>query len=160
MTTAVVPAALPQLLTRRWLLVGIGNDMRGDDAFGPLLARALVAAGLLAIDAGLAPESVTGPIRRADADVLILADASDWGGAPGDVRLLGPEALLEGGTSTHDPSLGLLLSVLTAERPLEVRVLLAQAATRAFGAEPSPDVLRSVDRLAGVFLARSGSRAP
>ena len=32
---------LAPLVARRWLLVGIGSDLRGDDAFGPLLARPL-----------------------------------------------------------------------------------------------------------------------
>ena len=152
-TTAppTVPPTLAPLLERRWLLVGIGNDMRGDDAFGPLLARALLAAGLPAIDAGMAPENVTGPIRRAEPDVLILADATDLGAPVGTLRLLGPEDLLEGGTSTHDPSLRLLLDFLTAERPLEVHVLVAQAGSRALGASPNAAVEEGVARLAEVF---------
>ena len=138
--SASVPSSLDALLARRWLLLGIGNDMRGDDAFGPLLARRLIAAGLPAIDAGMAPENVTGPVRRIAPDVLILADASDFGAPPGTLRLLGPEELLEGGTSTHDPSLRMLIAFLTAERPLEVHVLVVQAATRDLGALPSKAV--------------------
>lgn len=151
MTPSPVPAGLAALLERRWLLVGIGNDMRGDDAFGPLLARRLIAAGLPAIDAGLAPENVTGPIKRSGAEVLILADASDFDASPGTLRLLAPEDLLEGGTSTHDPSLRMLIAFLTAERPFEVHALVAQAATRELGAVPSPGVLQAIEELAGAL---------
>ena len=145
-------AALPDLLRRRWLLVGIGNDLRGDDAFGPLLARRLIARGLPAIDAGMAPENVTGPIRRAAPELLILADATDLGEPVGTVRLLKGEDLAEGGTSTHDPSLTMLLTYLEAQldEPPEVRFLAAQAGTRALGAEPSPalrDAVVAVDAL-------------
>jgi hydrogenase 3 maturation protease len=146
-----VPRGLHALLERRWLLLGIGNDMRGDDAFGPLLARRLIAARLPAIDAGMAPENVTGPIQRAAPDVLILADASDFGAPTGTLRLLGPEDLLEGGTSTHDPSLRLLIAFLTAERPLEVHVLVVQAATRDLGAVPSKEVEDAVRVLEEAF---------
>jgi len=147
-------AALPNLLARRWLLVGIGNDLRGDDGFGPLLARRLLARGLPAIDAGQAPENVTGPIRRAAPEVLILADATDLGEPIGTVRLLAASDLAEGGTSTHDPSLTMLLAYLEAEseHPPEVRFLAAQAGSRDLGAEPAPAVVDAVAMLEALFL--------
>ena len=146
-------AALRGLLARRWLLVGIGNDLRGDDGFGPLLARRLLARGLPAIDAGQAPENVTGPIRRAAPEVLILADATDLGEPIGTVRLLAASDLAEGGTSTHDPSLTMLLAYLEAqiEHPPEVRFLAAQAGTRTLGAEPAPAVLEAIEVLDALF---------
>ena len=149
-------AALPPLLARRWLLVGIGNDLRGDDGFGPLLARRLLARGLPAIDAGMAPENVTGPIRRAAPEVLILADATDLGAPGGTVRLLAASDLAEGGTSTHDPSLTMLLSYLEAHsaRPPEVRILAAQAGSRALGDEPSPALVDALETLTALFPAR------
>lgn len=146
-------AALPPLLARRWLLVGIGNDLRGDDAFGPLLARRLEAQGLPAIDAGQAPENVTGPILRAAPEVLILADATDLGAPVGTVRLLAAEDLAEGGTSTHDASLSMLLAYLDAEseESMDVRFLAAQAGSRALGTAPSPALVEALDRLAALF---------
>ena len=72
--------------------------------------------------------------------MLILADASDFGAPTGTLRLLGPEELLGCGTSTHDPSLRMLIAFLTAERPLEIHVLVVQAATRDLGAAPSKEV--------------------
>lgn len=146
-------AALPDLLARRWLLVGIGNDLRGDDAFGPLLARGLIARRLPAIDAGMAPENVTGPIRRAAPEVLLLADATHLDEPVGTVRLLRAEDLAEGGTSTHDPSLTMLLSYLEAEseHPPEVRFLAAQLGTRELGVRPSTEVVEAVETLLALF---------
>jgi hydrogenase 3 maturation protease len=141
-------AALEQLRHRRWLLLGIGNDMRGDDAFGPLLARRLRTEGLPAIDGGLAPENSTGPIRRAAPDVLILADAAELGEPPGTVRLLRPFDLAEGATSTHDPGLRILHYYLTADMPMDVVVLAAQPAGRELGDTVSPALLRAIDEVA------------
>lgn len=155
MSYARVPDGLASLLRRPWLLVGIGNDMRGDDAFGPLLARRLLAGGLPAIDAGMAPENVTGPMRRSDAEVLILADATDMGEPTGTVRMLRAEDLLRGGTSTHDPSLRLLLDFLTHERSFDVHVLVTQAGTRELGDPPSHEVLAAVYRLGAAFEAET-----
>ena len=103
---------LAPLVARPWLLVGVGSDLRGDDAFGPLLARRLVAEGLPALDAGTCPESETGPIVRSGAEVLFFADVGHLGAPAGTLRLLAPETALPGGTSTHDPSLALLVTYL------------------------------------------------
>lgn len=144
---------LASLRARRWLLLGIGNDMRGDDAFGPLLARRLRERGLPALDGGLAPENWTGPIRRAAPDVLILADATDLGTEPGTLRLLRPFDVADGTTSTHDPSLRVLHRYLAADSPLEVVLLAAQPAACELGAPASPEVLRAVEEAAALFGA-------
>jgi len=151
---AALAAALLPLLARRWLLVGIGNELRGDDGFGPALAARVRAAGGPALDAGTAPENLTGPIRRARPEVLLLADAADLGAAPGTVRLLPPAALAEGGTGTHDPGLGMLVQFLQAELGCEVVVLAVQPATVAFGAQRSPAVRAAEQRLAALLAGR------
>ena len=145
--TPDLAARLDPLLRRRWLLVGVGNELRGDDAIGPRVARRLKAAGLPALEAGPAPENLTGPIRRYAPDVLILCDAAELGEAPGTVRLLGGDDIAIGGTSTHDPSLTMLLEYLQSHHAMEVRLLAIQPATRALGAELTPEVLRAEERL-------------
>lgn len=148
---ASLGAALAPLFARRWLLLGVGNDLRGDDAFGPLLARRIAAAGRPAIDAGTAPENETGRVRRLAPEIVLLADAVDMGEPPGTTKLLPPDALLSDGPSTHDPGLLLLARYLERELGAEVRVLACQPAVRAFGAAPTAAVLAAVDRLAARF---------
>jgi len=150
-TAAALAAALAPLLARRWLFLGVGNDLRGDDAFGPRLARRLAARHLPAIDAGTAPENETGTIRRIAPEVVLLADAVEMGEAPGTVKLLPPRSLLPDGPSTHDPGLALLATYLERELGIEVRVLACQPAVRAFGSPPTPAVLAAVDALAARF---------
>lgn len=142
---------LAPLLARPWLLVGVGSDLRGDDAFGPLLARRLAAAGLPALDAGTAPESLTGPILRSGAEVLILADVGNLGAAAGTLRLLEPGAVAPGGSSTHDPSLGLLVSYLRAQRPLGVRVLAVEPGRIGLGVPVSATVEAALDAAVEAF---------
>jgi hydrogenase 3 maturation protease len=147
---------LAPLLARRWLLVGVGNEMRGDDGFGPRLARRVAEAGGPALEAGPAPENLTGPIRRAAPEVLLLADAAELGAEPGTVRLLEPGALARGGTSTHDPSLRMLLEFLQADLHFEVRVLAVQPGTRAFGEPSTEAVLLAEERLAELLRSSPG----
>lgn len=147
---------LAPLLARPWLLVGVGSELRGDDAFGPLLARRLAAAGLPALEAGSAPESLTGPILRSGAEVLILADVGNLGAPPGTLQLVAPEAIAPGGTSTHDPGLGLLVAYLQAQRPLEASILAVEPARLGLGLPLSPAVAAALDRALLAFRAPAG----
>ena len=143
--------ALAPLLRRRWLLVGVGNMLRGDDGFGPMLARALEERGLPALDGGPAPENLTGPILRAEPDVLLLADAADFGAEPGALRLVDPGELDTGSGSTHDPGFDLLLDYLGRNREMEVALVAVQPATLEFGAVMSGPVEEAVDLVVEVI---------
>ena len=52
---------------RKVVLLGVGSELRGDDAVGIVIARrmeALHLAGVQAMEGGTAPENLTGEIRR------------------------------------------------------------------------------------------------
>lgn len=154
MSDVAFDTALAALCASRWLLLGVGNDMRGDDAFGPLLARRLRVLGMPAIDGGTAPENVTGPIRRAAPEVLIVADAAELGEPAGTLRLLAPFDLADGATSTHDPSLRILHRYLAEEMTFEMRVLAVQPACRDLGDPVSFAVLRAIEEVATILSTR------
>jgi hydrogenase 3 maturation protease len=116
-----------------------------------LLARALSARGLPAMDAGISPESYTGPIVRFAPEVLILADAAEMGEPPGTLALLPSTAIAETGASTHDFALSLIVTFLTAQHPMEVVVLAMQPGSRDLGAAPTP-ALTSALRAAEAFF--------
>jgi len=93
------------LLDPDTVLIGIGNEISGDDGFGPELAKRLKPfLGERAIDGGLAPENWTGPISKLGPKILVIADAVDFGGEPGDigqalgVRVIGQVRQDAGGT--------------------------------------------------------------
>jgi hydrogenase maturation protease len=146
---------LRPLLARPWLIVGVGSDLRGDDAFGPLLARRLAARGLPALDAGTSPETHTGPVLRSGAEVILFADAGHLESPPGTLRLLEPVAAAPGGTSTHDASLSLVLAYLSAQRPITVRLLAVQPSRKGLGTPVSPEVAAAIDRAADAVIKAS-----
>jgi hydrogenase 3 maturation protease len=155
--TEGLAADLGPLLRRPWVLVGVGSEIRGDDAFGPLLARRVASLGLPSLDAGTSPESVTGPIRRSGAEVLLLADVGRLGAPPGTLRLLDPDEIAPGATSTHDPSLRLLVGFLRADRPLDVRILAVEPLRGGLGVAPSDEVLAAVEAAAQAIRTASGA---
>ena len=104
------------------------------------------------MDAGISPESYTGPIVRFAPEVLILADAAEMGEPPGTLSLPPSTAIAETGASTHDFTLSLIVTFLTAQHPMEVVVLAMQPGSRDLGAAPTPalkSALRAAEALFG-----------
>ena len=78
----------------RILVAGVGNALRGDDGFGVFAVRRLrehprCPAGAVVMETGIGGIHLVQELMRGY-DALILFDAVDRGGAPGEVALLEP----------------------------------------------------------------------
>lgn len=110
----------------RVAIVGVGNELHGDDAAGVAVARALEPLSgerLLVLDAGPAPENVTGALRRFAPDFILLVDAADMGEEPGTVRWLEWESVANVGGSTHSLPLTVVVRYLIEELGCEIGLL-------------------------------------
>jgi hydrogenase maturation protease len=80
--TASVPS--PKIL-----IAGVGNELRQDDAFGLLLARALLKENTLASNVKVLEFGIGGihlvQELHAQYDILVILDAVAWGGKPGEI---------------------------------------------------------------------------
>jgi hypothetical protein len=75
-------------------IVGIGNELNGDDGAGVWVLRNLkdvigrvADSPVLIIDAGTAPENVTGALRKFAPELILLIDAAQLNEPPGTARL-------------------------------------------------------------------------
>ena len=94
---------------------GLGNRGRGDDAAGPMLCDRLAGRfGGAAIDGGVAPENHLERVVAAASGVVLVVDAIDFGGTPGETRVLDSGALIGAGVSTHACSPAMLDAYLGA----------------------------------------------
>lgn len=131
-------------------VLGMGNRRRGDDGAGPLLCDRLAGRfGGTTIDAGVAPEN---HLERVVADaprLVLVADAADFGGDPGEARILALDALVGAGVSTHACSPKMIGEYLTGRLPAApVVLLLAIQPQHSDGPAVSPGVARCLDHLA------------
>jgi hydrogenase 3 maturation protease len=156
-------AALRQLLQQptsnsgkphRIAVLGVGNEMRSDDAAGILIARALSRREcathddhLLIVEAGHAPENRTGELRRFAPDLVIIIDAADMGGKPGTIQWI-PEESIDGmSASTHSLPLSMLARYLVLDLHCTVKLLGIQPVSNDVGGKVGPQVLRAVDEI-------------
>ncbi len=99
----------------KYLLMGAGNDLRGDDAAGIEVARKMTeSAGgdWLAIDCGTVPEDSTGIVRREMPELVVLVDAANMGTAPGEIRRIPKEKIGVLCLTTHNLPLSFLIEYL------------------------------------------------
>lgn len=85
-------------------VLGIGNELRGDDAAGVAVARALAPLTddrLQVIEGAHAPENQLGIICNFDPGLVVLIDAVDMGRTPGEIAWIGWRETSGISASTH-----------------------------------------------------------
>jgi len=128
------------------LLLGIGNPHHGDDALGPIFARAFRHPDWQCINVTTVPENYTGVVRRLHPDILIFLDAADMGLPPGTLRRLAPDQILTRDFGTHAPPLGQLAGFLS-DCAEQIIILGIQPETTTPGARLSKPVRATLKEL-------------
>ena len=145
------------------LVLAVGNEMMGDDAAGPLLARMLEDSPLenwQVLDGGNAPENYLHRIREIAPDEVMIVDAADMELQAGEIRLIDKDSI--GGLflmTTHSLPLTYLMEAIQEFVP---RVLLIgiQPEIVAFGYPISPGVRQAVERVYGWLQGGAECVAP
>jgi hydrogenase 3 maturation protease len=155
---------LPSPRPTRIAIVGVGNELNGDDGAGPRVVKRLAARlpatpGLLLIDAGLAPENFTGPLRRFKPELVLEVDAADQGAAPGAVGWVDWESADGLSASTHTLPPSVFASYLVAELGCRVALIGIQPADLSLNAPLSPAVDRACTRLVEALSSWLASEA-
>lgn len=133
----------------RIAVVGVGHELRGDDAAGMVLAQMLKSKvsekqDTLVIPAGSAPENCTGLLRRFAPDLVLLIDAAHMDLEPGEMQWLEWQTTSGLSACTHSLPLHMFSSYLCSELNCEVALLGIQPASLSVGVDLSPCVRETV----------------
>lgn len=160
---SLIPLLFPENLPPksdlpRIAIVGIGNEFNGDDAAGVWVARALKkreyatdAGRVLVIEAGQAPENITGELRRFQPQVVILVDAAQMGLTPGEISWIPWHTTTGMSASSHSLPLSMLARYVTLEFSCTVHLLGIQPVQNEVNSPLSQTVQASVDELIQTF---------
>lgn len=147
-------------MSSRRILIGLGNELRGDDAAGLLVARAAREAtrgGVDVVEAGGEPIDLLGTWEQADA--VVVVDAVVSGAEPGAIERIdavaGPLPAPFAAPSTHALGLAEAVELARALERLPHRLIVFGIEGSAFttGAEPTPAVRAAVPPVARAALA-------
>jgi len=141
------------------VVLGVGAEMRSDDAAGLFVAAAVSRAalpGVHALEAGPAPENCTAEIRRLHPSRLIIVDCAHMGEEPGTLKVFKPSEIAGVSFGTHGLPLSVLADYLRTETGCAVAILGIEPSSVEFGQVMSPRIEAAVDeavQLLREFLA-------
>jgi len=146
-------------LNRRTAILGIGNELRGDDAAGLFAARRLKEKlgdrpDVLVLETGTVPENFTGSLRRFSPEQVILLDAALMGAPAGTVLECNPLDAGASLASTHSLPLRDFARYLMAELNCRVLFIGIQPEHDELDAPLSPVVETAITELAQQLLAK------
>ncbi len=132
--------------TDRISIIGVGSELRGDDALGMGIARRLAKRisnpNCQILEAGNAPENFTSALRRHQPKLVLIVDAAQMEAPPGTVRWLTTEELANLPASTHALPLNLFAHYIQQEIGCQVALIGIQPAQTDLRAPLSPFLKR------------------
>jgi hydrogenase 3 maturation protease len=140
----------------RIIFLCIGNDMRGDDAIGPMIAENLKKIfkdqpDLMVINAETVPENYTGLIRRETPSHIIFIDAVEMNSTPGYIRLVQRDGIDDYSISTHAMPLSFLIKYLESFTDVRMLLIGIQPKNMEMSHPISEEVRESVKEITGIL---------
>ncbi|ABK98229.1 hydrogenase 3 maturation endopeptidase HyCI [Pelobacter propionicus] len=141
---------------RRVALLGIGSELRGDDAAGILVVREmgkLVSEGpfrcldVAGFEGANAPENVTGYIRSYKPSHILVVDAAEIGAQVGFCREISISEISETNFSTHTLPLKVIADYLEQSTGADIVVLGIQPGPVGFAMAPTLELVTAVARV-------------
>jgi len=147
---------LEQFLTnsQKIVILGIGNEMRGDDGLGSVLAQELSNLEdrhITIFDGKTVPENFTGAIKRETPSHIIILDAVEMGEPPGHVKLVFKEEIANYSISTHAMPLSFLINYLETTTSAKIMLMGIQPKDMDLIDEMSPEIHESLNYVLKMF---------
>lgn len=140
---------------KKAVVCGIGNDVRGDDAFGvyvvEMLKERVSNPKVVFLNCGEMPESYAGKIIRENPTHVVFVDAVHFEGKPGEIVLANPEGTLGEAFSTHKMPLKLLVSYLKEHINAKFILIGAQPKQTGLFVEMSEELKESAEKLVSIL---------
>ena len=132
--------------SKKYILMGIGNTLRGDDGIGSIIAQNFKDYDWLSIDCGVIPENFTSTIKKNKPNLVVLIDAVEMDLKSGEFRIISPDRISALHLTTHSMPLSFLISYLK-EYTQELIFIGIQPEVIDYSNSLSPNVLKSSEKI-------------
>ncbi len=127
------------------ILLGIGNDMRGDDGIGVYIARKFRKDGWVAMDCSTVPENYIGKVIRYKPEKVVIVDAAEMGLEAGEIRKIPKDKMGMASFSTH--SLPLSIFINHVEKNCRAEIVVIGIQPKNMYGEMSEEVRKAGEKL-------------
>ncbi len=135
----------------RVIILGMGNELRGDDGIGPMVIKSLKKEirdpDVEIIDCGVVPENFLSKIESFKPGKVIIIDAIDANKKPGTVHIIKELSNNQLALSTHRVPLSIMVEYLKKNAKVEVVLIGVQVKNTEFGSEMSNEVRAAVKEI-------------
>lgn len=148
---------LKKHLLGKVIILGIGNRLRCDDGIGSILAgRIKDRVPYIVYDVEESPENYLEKIIKDCPDNIVIIDAVDFGGEPGEFKVLEAQDIKTTNLFfTHNASLSLAINYLQTRLKVDIIILIIQPKLIAFGDSLSPEIAETLHKLEDWFNERA-----
>jgi hydrogenase 3 maturation protease len=137
------------------VIIGVGNPLRGDDGVGMKILEYLEDMDLpdvMLLNTETVPEAFTGKVSEYEPTHVLLVDAANFRGDPGDAKLISSAQI--GGTAVSTHSLPLTIFITYIEKTLDVKVKLLgiQPKRIEFYTEMTPELEEASKKISEILI--------
>lgn len=135
-------------------VIGIGSELRSDDAAGLLVAEKLQKSKIPKLKVFLgatAPENLTGEIIKYKPSHIIIIDSAEMNQKPGTALLINPEEAGGISFSSHTLPIKMMVDYLSESLKSEILIIGIQPKTLMFGENVSKEVMGSVKKISNLI---------
>ena len=138
------------------LVITVGNRLRSDDGVAPYIAEHAKRPknGIIILDAGERPEDVLWKAIEVRPGSVVIIDAADFGGEPGEVRAIPEEFIPENPISTHRFPLRIISRLVTEDTGARVDFICLQPESVGFGEGLSDRVRLAAEEIVILLSAK------
>ena len=135
------------------LIITIGNTYRSDDGIGPYIFDNLnnIPGNIDCINAGDNPENVIDEAVKINPDITLIIDAANFGGVPGEIRIIPSEFIPETTLSTHTFPPKIIAKILEEDTKSKIYFLGIQPASFDFNEGLSGEVKKTAEKIIDYF---------
>ncbi len=137
---------LSDILNEKILIVGVGSNYRKDDGVGNYIAESLKDV-VISIPAEENPELYIEMIKALKPETVLIFDAADFDGVPGDVREIKENEIDNLTISTHTLPLSIFSHMLKMDTNIKVRIIGIKPENISYGKGLTESVKKSADNI-------------
>jgi hydrogenase 3 maturation protease len=130
------------------LLITVGNDFRRDDGAGPyIFSKLKPSPALHLLNAGLHPESIIDQVAGLKPGKIIIIDAADFNGYPGQIRIIPEETIPQSSMSTHMIPLSVVTKLIKMDTSANIVFIGIQPKNTTYGKGLTPEMKTAANKL-------------
>lgn len=138
-------------------ILGIGNEIKGDDSLGPAIAKKLSKLftnneDITIFDGGTVPENYTGSIRKENPTHIILVDAVEMKEEPGHIRVVQKDEIANYNISTHAMPVSFLIKYMETTIDAEIILIGIQPKQMELDQNISKEIEESIDKVVNALF--------